>query len=208
MEERDAQELVRMVESGWRMDLGKEGREMWRRMLRPYDAAMATRALVHLVEHQSERPAIADLRAAILKLRTDERKAETLPARESKPPWVLCHTAARALGDQRYFVEQIPGLAELDMRNDYDGTYVVPTEPFTDKSVWVQIGEYDYTGCPYDFAAPPDMNRLCAMHPHEPTAQPLTLTAIGKHSFMLCLDCRTRYLARMEEEEALAPLGS
>jgi hypothetical protein len=192
-----------MVESGWRMDLGQQGREMWRKMLRPYDAAMATKALVLLVERQRERPAIADLRGMILKLRMDERESEPLPERVGKPSWVTSWEKAKAAGDPRYFVEQIPGLAELDAQNDYDGAYAIPSEPVTDEKVWVQIGEYGYEGCAYDFAAPPDSNRLCAMHPHARTAQPLKLTTVGKHAFMLCMDCRERYLDRLCADEGI-----
>jgi hypothetical protein len=191
-----------MIESGWRMDLGAQGREMWRKMLLPYDAELGTRAVVELVQQQRERPAIADLRGRILKLKVDERESEPLPDRMPKPSWVVCHAAARAADDYRHFVEQIPGLAELDEQYE-DGRYAVPEESYTDEKVWVQIGEYGYSGCAYDFAAPPDNNRLCAMHPDAKTKQPLRATKIGKHTFMLCLDCQTRYLARKENEEVL-----
>jgi hypothetical protein len=103
--------------------------------------------------------------------------------------------------DMRLFVEQIPAIAEALLDDPYNQP--VPSESFSDETVWVQPGEYGYTGCRYDFIAPPDSNRLCVWHPEIDTAQPLKRTLIGGDlggiALMMCMDCRERYLKRREE---------
>jgi hypothetical protein len=120
-----------------------------------------------------------------------------LPPRVTEPPWVKCWRSAREHSDVRHFPEQIPALAEYLATNpDADP---IPAQPFTDRSVWVQIGEYGYEGCAYDFNAPVESNRICVMHPHAPNAQPLSRVLVGGLAFMLCLDCKTAYEGRKEE---------
>lgn len=116
-----------------------------------------------------------------------------LPPRTDEPQWVRSWRAAREVGDFRLFVEQLPALAE-------DGV-PIPAAAFTDEKVWVQPGQYGYELCTYDFAAPPDHNRLCAMHPDQPTSQPLKRTLIGGIAFILCLDCSERYYDRQRASE-------
>jgi hypothetical protein len=119
-----------------------------------------------------------------------------LPPRVAEPAWIHSWRQARELGDFRKFVEQIPALAELELQTD-----PIPSAPFPDKKVWVQPGQYGYEMCAYDFAAPPDQNRLCVMHPDQPTNQPLQRTLVGGLSFMVCLDCRERRFDRLRQME-------
>lgn len=127
-----------------------------------------------------------------------------LPPRVAEPPWVKSWRTAREHGDYRPFPEQIPAFAEY-LAEHADGDPIPPTD-FTDKRLWVQIGEYGYEGCAYDFNAPIEMNRLCVMHPHAPTAQPLRRVLVGGLTFMVCLDCEATYLQRMEDEERIQRL--
>lgn len=123
---------------------------------------------------------------------------DNLAPRTDEPAWVKCWRTAREVDDYRYFAEQIPALAEAEL--------LIPPTDFSEKETWVQIGEYGYEGCLYDFNAPVENNRLCAMHPHAVTNQPLHRTLVGGLAFMLCLDCETRYKAR--EKERFAAVGS
>lgn len=146
MEERDAQEIVRMVESAWRVDYGPEGRRLWREMLLPHDAEIATKAAAQLSQRQRERPTIADLRQVILSLRRqqiDENAWRGLPPeKHEKPAWVKRWEKARDVSDFRIFPEQIPGY--LDLQKDEKNTvaYALPSSPQDDVSDWVQSGEY------------------------------------------------------------------
>lgn len=64
MNERDAQELIRMVEANWHFDLGP-AREMWRNDLMVYNAEIATLALSELARRQPLKVNLADLIEAI-----------------------------------------------------------------------------------------------------------------------------------------------
>ena len=119
-----------------------------------------------------------------------------LPPRVDEPAWVKSWRLAREAGDNRDFPEQIPAMAEYNA--EHPEARAIPAAPFTDSDAWVQPGEYGYEGCRYDFNAPVENNRLCVMHPHSPTNQPLRRTLVGGLAFMLCLDCETRYLDRVE----------
>lgn len=147
MEEREAQEIVRMVESTWRVDYGRAGRELWRDMLLPYDPQMATRAVADLSKRQRERPTIADLRQVLVSLKSretaDQAWRELPPAPLPTPEWVKRWKRARAAGDERIFPEQIPGY--LDLQKDHPlnvEAYKLPTTPTGDAADWVQEGEY------------------------------------------------------------------
>jgi hypothetical protein len=58
--DREAQELIRMVESNWSFDL-ETARPMWRAQLLPFDAEIATQAIVRLARTQTSRPRLADV---------------------------------------------------------------------------------------------------------------------------------------------------
>lgn len=99
MNEREAQHIVRLVEAGWRMDLGEDGRELWRRMLSHHDPEVAEEALELLTAEQSQRPSISDLRQMIYRVRTDRQATPSrgLPAPAACPTcggdrWVLYGT--------------------------------------------------------------------------------------------------------------------
>ena len=108
MTEQEAQEIVRMVEVTWRMDLKAEGRVAWRRMLYPYDPEIATRALAELSAQMNERPYPADLRSRILKVKADRATAEAKPLAidagkrgTAAPEWVWVWNWARSQRDPR-----------------------------------------------------------------------------------------------------------
>ena len=157
-----------------------------------------TAVVAHMAQRMHYAPKIADFREVMRLSFPKELPATPLPAQTDMPSWVKFQQEARAADDWRHFAEQIPGMAELG-RDVPRGLRRSLRTSLTDEKVWVQIGEYGYEGCAYDFAAPTNVNRLCAMHPHQPTRQPLKQVQIGKHTFMLCMDCKTRYLARREE---------
>lgn len=60
MTEREAQEVVRMVESNWRFDLGS-ARALWREELVRFDAELATKAVAKLARELHRRPDLSDL---------------------------------------------------------------------------------------------------------------------------------------------------
>src|SRR5512134_783201 len=60
MTDREAQELIRMIESNWRFDLGP-ARAMWREQLLPFDAEIATRAVVRLARTMHTQPRLVDV---------------------------------------------------------------------------------------------------------------------------------------------------
>jgi hypothetical protein len=149
VEDREAQEIVRMVESAWRIDYGPEGRKLWRDMLLPYKPDLAVRATAILSQRQRERPTIADLRQVILSLRKQEIEAEgwrQLPAEKPvKPAWVKRWEKARAAGDTRVFPEQIPGYIDLQKDKDVPMNaiaYALPETAATNEKDWVQEHEY------------------------------------------------------------------
>lgn len=79
MKEQEAQEVVRMVEAGWSCDFGIQGRTLWCQMLYPFEAELATMAVVEMSKHPLPdnrfKPQISDLRGMILKMRADLRVA-------------------------------------------------------------------------------------------------------------------------------------
>ena len=60
MTDREAQELIRMIESNWSFDL-ESARPMWRQQLLPFDAEIATQAIVRLARTRSEKPRLHDV---------------------------------------------------------------------------------------------------------------------------------------------------
>lgn len=64
---REAQEVVRMVESNWRFDLGP-ARALWREELLPFDAELATKAVAKLARELHRRPDLSDLRDLLIRL--------------------------------------------------------------------------------------------------------------------------------------------
>ena len=102
MDERAAQEVVRMVESGWTCNFGAQGRTLWCRMLYPYEAELATLAVVEMSKFPLPggrfMPQISDLRSIIVSLRNKSRAAEiavTGKWGEAPPEWVWVWSWAR-----------------------------------------------------------------------------------------------------------------
>lgn len=62
MNEREAQEIIRMVESNWRFDLGA-ARSLWRTELLRFDAGIVTKAVARLARTQGRRVDLVDLLA-------------------------------------------------------------------------------------------------------------------------------------------------
>lgn len=100
MEPREAQEIIRMVESSWLCDFGPAGRELWRQMLEPYDAELATRAVAEMARHplpgNRARPTVADLRAVIVRLARTEHELERAGV-AYRNPHTMRHTFATRL---------------------------------------------------------------------------------------------------------------
>lgn len=118
MNERDAQDLIRMVEANWHMDLGP-ARGMWRTELMMWDAELATRALAHLGRRQSYKINLADyvqtLEMLNRNLKADaKRKADAKAIEEGRrgfapPVWVMVWKWVRnhrTPSDDRSFPQQ------------------------------------------------------------------------------------------------------
>ena len=98
MNERDAQDLIRMIESNWHFDLGP-ARSMWRTELMMWDADLATKALVYLGKRQTYKINLADfvqtLEMLNRNLKDEVRRAADAKAIEqgrrgyAPPEWVL-----------------------------------------------------------------------------------------------------------------------
>lgn len=102
MNEREAQEITRMVESGWSCDFGMQGRTLWCRMLYPFDAELATQAVVEMSKFPLPggryMPQVSDLRAILIALRNRQTQPKALPAEKrglGTPEWVWVWSWAR-----------------------------------------------------------------------------------------------------------------
>lgn len=103
MNEREAQEITRMVESGWSCDFGMRGRTLWCQMLYPHEAELATNAVAEMSKHPLPggrfKPQVSDLRAVILALRNRQPKPKELNDQGkwgvAPPEWVWVWSWAR-----------------------------------------------------------------------------------------------------------------
>lgn len=100
MTEREAQEVVHMIESNWRFDLGI-ARRIWREELLPFDAELATQAVAKLARELHRRPDLSDVRDLL------RRMAPALPKAESCSTcggdlWVLVATRLSKTADAPY----------------------------------------------------------------------------------------------------------
>lgn len=77
MTDREAQDLIRMIESNWNFDLEK-ARPMWREQLLPFDAEIATQAIVRLARTLQRRPNLSDVLEviAVMSPRIPERVSD------------------------------------------------------------------------------------------------------------------------------------
>lgn len=115
MKDKDAQELVRMIESNWHFDLGEATRRMWRQEIMLYDVDLATKAIVHLAKRQAYKITLADLSQTLemfsRNVRQEQRHAEDAKALEqgrrgyATPEWVWVWMWAR---QQREPTEERP----------------------------------------------------------------------------------------------------
>lgn len=60
MTDREAQDIIRMIESNWSFNLEK-ARPMWREQLLPFDAEIATQAVVRLARTSTLKPRLYDV---------------------------------------------------------------------------------------------------------------------------------------------------
>lgn len=117
MNEREAQEVTRMVESGWSCDFGMQGRTLWCQMLYPFDAELATLAVCEMskfpLPHGRFKPQVSDLRAVIISLRsrTERKQKEVTEGKygTTPPEWVWVWSWVRLVReppDWRTFPQQ------------------------------------------------------------------------------------------------------
>ena len=104
MTDKEAREIIAMIEGGWRFDMGPQGRELWVNLFRPYDAEQTTKAILELGRHRAQPPSFADVRKMILSIKS--RAAAELPQEEFKrgeqaPEWVWVWSWARSAREPR-----------------------------------------------------------------------------------------------------------
>lgn len=105
MNERDAQEIVRMVESNWGIDLAT-ARGMWRTELLPYEVEQGVRAVAHLAKNLQWRPKLSDLVETLKMFKRRDDEATAKPAlvegkRGTPPEWVWVWSWARFIREPR-----------------------------------------------------------------------------------------------------------
>lgn len=131
-----------MVESGWSCDFGMDGRRLWAHMLFPYDAEVATQAVIEMSKVPLPggrfKPQVSDLREVLLSL---TRRAEPQPALEegkrgeAAPEWVHVWAWAR--------VKRDPPVSEpFPQQQDYvDPTAMLSKADFEKlRAEWVKAG--------------------------------------------------------------------
>lgn len=103
--DREAQEIVRMIEGTWKFDLDAAGRAVWRDGLAQFDPEIATRAVAYLSTRMSRWPKLADIRQVIAKFERDERmknlKQGLKEPTYTTPEWVWVWKWARTRRDPR-----------------------------------------------------------------------------------------------------------
>jgi hypothetical protein len=109
MTEKEARELIGMIEGHWRVDFGPQGRELWLSLMLPYDAQLTSEAVCELGKSQQRAPAFADVRSAILALHKSRRDENALPEQTKPgktPEWVWVWTWLRDRGEERFLPQQ------------------------------------------------------------------------------------------------------
>lgn len=129
MTEREAQEVVRMVESNWRFDLGT-ARGLWRSELMPFDAEMATQAVAKLARELHRRPDLSDLRNLLLRMSPALPKAVCTTC--GGDLWVLVSTRPSKTPDAPY--EEYAPCPDCNAHTDAsfrrpDGSEFIPPDP-------------------------------------------------------------------------------
>ena len=116
MTEREAQEITRMVESGWSCDFGPQGRTLWCEMLYAFDPELSTKAVIEMSKFPLPggrfKPQPSDLRSIIISLRNSTKRAEIEVQGKwgtAPPEWVWVWSWARWRRDpreERFFPQQ------------------------------------------------------------------------------------------------------
>ena len=151
----EAVTIINMIDGHWNQRMNEETHDLWLSILLP--------------KAQRNRPCRRPYGAEDA-LRTEDRR---LPRGHgvSRSQGATCHSAACANGHAILGEvsagstgrRRLAPLRRADPRHGRTGRDVprglrLPSEPLTDEKVWVQIGEYGYEGCAYDFAAPTNVN--------------------------------------------------
>lgn len=115
MTDREAQEIVRMIESNWSFDLGP-ARMLWRAELIPYPPEIGTDSVAYLAKHQKFRPALEELIEVLRMLNrrlgepVGEQRAELPPVFDAgkrgleAPEWVWVWSWCRHQRQPRNFI--------------------------------------------------------------------------------------------------------
>lgn len=119
MTDREALEIISMIEGGWRINLGPEGRELWASLLAPYDPEQATKAVLELGRDQSNPPRFAEVRQVILSIKRRAIDEASLPEGIVKrgvaaPEWVWVWSWARNTREPR----ELRGFPQQESWND------------------------------------------------------------------------------------------
>jgi hypothetical protein len=143
----DAITIVSMIVNGWPGPAWDADRlEAYVQAIMGLPADVTTRAVARAQKKLEFRPSVAALMEYVqIERRLSEREVAefVVPEKIPKPTWVERWERARAVGDQRPFPEQIPGmdaLARISPENY--AAYAPPEVPISDREVWVQGDEY------------------------------------------------------------------
>ena len=134
MRERDAQDIIRMIEANWRMDLA-QARSIWRTALVPLDAAIAMQAVERLATKQGRRIDLIDVLQtyeAICPPRTQVPKEPEIKATEPME-WVFIWKWAR-------FARQPPELRSMPQQAEWVAETLTGDEYAELKKEWVAAG--------------------------------------------------------------------
>lgn len=141
MNEREAQDIIRMVEANWHFDLGP-ARQMWRDELVLHDAELATKSVGHLAKRMQYKITLSDLVQTLTMIernaRADDQTAQDSRAIEGKrgyatPEWVWVWMWCRNYREPQDWrtLPQQEGIPELSMTTEDYGIL---------KEEWVAAG--------------------------------------------------------------------
>lgn len=128
MNEREARDVVQMIEASFAFDLGEVGRNVWITGLATYDNGVGLEAAVMLCRTTSRRPTLKDLIDGIRKLQADRREMyhDDHPG-EPPPDWVKGWAISRYRDhDMRLWPEQQAGYRVLDI--PWDRNLMMPDD--------------------------------------------------------------------------------
>jgi hypothetical protein len=138
MRQQDAQDILRIIESLWSIDLGKDTRDAWRGVLMEFDdAALVTEAVISLAKSEVYRPSLALIRMKVHKMQADKAPGHrVIPwTRQELPLWVKRWFYARFRAtppDMRVFPEQASEISGEPMPED---AYVKEAQEITHADV-------------------------------------------------------------------------